>query len=254
MRSYTSLSLLCLLLLMGIKVNAAHHAPVDTLLPSKILNLTNWKITLPLSTRPDGVADDIKQPDLSTYSSKEYFFTNKKGDGVCFKAHVDGATTKGSNFPRSELREMINNGKGNADWSSSSGTHTLFIDQAVTHLPDVRDQIVIGQIHNADEYIIFFRLEHKRLLVSVNHGGTFTLDDNYRLGTRFNVKFVVNNNETLCYYNGDLKYTYKGNYSGAYFKAGAYVQSSCKGKKTTPGELCTAYGEVEIYNVWIKHE
>src|SRR5476651_1010739 len=114
MRSYFCLSFIYLLLLAGVKVSAAGHAPVDTL-PSKILNLTNWKITLPFSTRPDGIADDIKQPELSTYSNKEYFFTNKKGDGVCFKARVDGATTKGSNFPRSELREMINNGKGNAD-------------------------------------------------------------------------------------------------------------------------------------------
>lgn len=224
-----------------------------TKLPGKVLNLTNWKITIPTSTKPNGVADDVKQPQLDTYTS-EFFFTDKTNTAVTFKAFVDGATTKGSNFPRSELREMINNGKDQASWSSSSGTHTLFIDQRVIHLPDVRDQIVIGQIHDADEYVIFYRLEGRKLLVSVNHDEVKTLDANYKLGTRFNVKFVVSNNQTQCYYNGDLKYTYNGSFSGAYFKAGVYVQSSNRGKKKTDGELPTAYGAVEIFNTWVKHE
>jgi hypothetical protein len=224
-----------------------------TKLPGKVLNLTDWKLTIPISTKPTGAADDIKQPQLNTYTS-EFFFTDKTNTAVTFKASVDGATTKGSNFPRSELREMINNGKDQASWSSASGTHTLFIDQRVIHLPEVRDQIVIGQIHDANEYIIFYRLEGKKLLVSVNHGENKILDSNYKLGTRFNVKFVVSNNETKCYYNGDLKYTYAGSFSGAYFKAGAYVQSSNRGKKKTEGELATAYGAVEIFNTWVKHE
>jgi len=257
MKLYLCLPVVALLTAATINKNAAVVKPAmafaDTVAPGKILNLTNWKITIPISTRPDGVADDVKQPELSHYSS-QYFFTNPATHGVVFKAHVDGATTKGSNFPRSELREMVNNGKDNASWSSSTGTHTLFIEQAVTHLPTVRDQVVIGQIHNADEYIIFFRLEHKRLLVSVNHGETATLDDNYTLGKRFTVKFVVNDDKTACYYNDQLKYVYNGTFSGAYFKAGAYVQSSNRGKKKTEGELSSAYGEVEIYNVWVKHE
>lgn len=221
--------------------------------PSQILNLANWKLTIPINTEHDGNPDEIKQPELNTYTS-EYFFTNKTGDAVTFKANAGGDTTPGSNFPRSELREMTNNGKERASWSSASGTHTLFIDQRVTHLPDVRKHIVIGQIHDATKYIMFFRLEDKNLLLSVNGGDREILDDHYLLGTRFNVKLVVQHNETRVYYNGELKYTYQGSFSGAYFKAGAYVQSACKGGHKTEGELCSAYGEVEIYNVWVKHE
>lgn len=259
MRLYSFLSIILLVpslcvmeALSGDKpVKAAHDAP---LLPGKVLNLTNWKLTLPICTKANGNPDEVKQPVLDTYTSPDYFFTSKNNQAVTFKANVGGATTKGSNFPRSELREMVNEGKDPASWSSASGTHTLFIDQRITHLPDVRKQMVVGQIHDADKYIMFFRIEDHKLLLSVNGGTRETLDDNYVLGTRFNVKLVVNNNVTKCYYNGDLKYTYNGSFSGAYFKAGAYVQSSCKGKKETPAELCSAYGEVEMYNVWVKHE
>lgn len=223
-------------------------------LPGEILNLENWKLTLPINTGGNANPDEIKQPLLNTYTNNDYFYSNKTNDAVTFRANAGGATTSGSNFPRSELREMINKGKQPANWSSSEGTHTLFIDQRVTHLPDVRKHMVIGQIHDADKYLIFFRLEDQKLLVSVNGGDRVTLDEHYQLGKRFSVKMIVSNDQTKCYYNNELKYTYKGSFSGAYFKAGAYVQSSCQGNKKTQGESCSAYGEVEIYNVWVKHE
>jgi hypothetical protein len=223
-------------------------------LPGQILDLTNWKLTLPV--KADGMVNpkEIKQPSLNTYTNGDYFFTNKTNDAVSFKANAGGATTSGSHFPRSELREMTENGKKPASWSSAQGTHTLFIDQRITHLPDVRKHMVIGQIHDESKYVIFFRLEDKKLLVSVNGGPREVLDNNYILGTRFTLKMVVNNNQVKCYYNQDLKYTFDIAFTGGYFKAGAYLQSSCQGNKKTEGELCSAYGETEIYEVWSKHE
>jgi len=223
-------------------------------LPAQVLDLTNWKLTLPINSDATINPDEIKQPQLNTYTNADYFFTNKSNDAVTFKANAGGATTSGSNFPRSELREMVENGKKPAAWSSAEGTHTLFIDQRITHLPDVRKHMVVGQIHDADKYVIFFRIEDKKLLVSVNGGARETLDDNYVLGTRFSVKMVVSNNKVKCYYNEVLKYTFDINFTGGYFKAGAYVQSSCQGAKKTEGESCNAFGAVEIYNVWVKHE
>ncbi|MDQ0641281.1 hypothetical protein QF042_004846 [Pedobacter sp. W3I1] len=222
--------------------------------PGEVLNLENWKLTLPVNTAHNGNPDEIKQPELNHYSDQNYFFLNKNKDAVSFKATVGGETTSGSNFSRSELREMLNDGKTPAAWSSSEGKHSLTIDQRVVHLPEVRKHIVIGQIHDADKYVIFFRLEGSKLLISANGADRVTLDANYILGTRFTVKFVVANNKTACYYNDELKYTFEGSYSNAYFKAGAYVQSSCKGNKKVEGESCDAYGEVEIFNLQVKHE
>jgi hypothetical protein len=172
---------------------------------------------------------------------------------VIFRAHTGGATTSGSGYPRSELREMTNNGATNASWSSGSGTHTMEIDQAITHLPDLKRHIVAGQIHDGGDDVIVFRLEGSKLFIDINGDDGPTLTGNYVLGTRFKVKFVVSGNQTRCYYNDTLMYTLNQSYSGAYFKAGAYTQSSCTG---TPGssESCSAYGEVVIYNVTVSHQ
>ncbi len=222
--------------------------------PSDVLDLTNWKLTLPIDTSHAGSPDEIKQPELTGYSISPYFLLNATGDAVVFRAHAGGYTTSGSGYPRSELREMKNNGVDNASWSSSSGTHTLYIDQKITHLPTVKPHIVVGQIHDSSDDVIVYRLEGQKLFIDLNGNDGPILTSSYVLGTRFNVKFEVSNNQVKCYYNGALKYTYPKTFSGAYFKSGAYVQSSCQGEKQVPGESCSAYGEVEVYDVQILHQ
>jgi len=225
-------------------------------LPADVLNLTNWKITLPFDGPDSGTtADEITQPALATYSIDPWFKNNANNTGVIFRANTGGATTSGSGYPRSELREMTNNGATNASWSSGSGTHTMEIDQAITHLPAVKKHIVAGQIHDAGDDVIVFRLENQKLFIDINGDDGPTLTSNYVLGTRFKVKFVVSNNQTKCYYNDVLVYTHNQSYSGAYFKAGAYTQSSCKsGGNPGPTESCDAYGEVVIYGLSVTHQ
>ena len=101
--------------------------------------------------------------------------------------------------------------------------------------------------------VIVFRLEGKKLFMDHNGADGTVLDNNYILGTRFKVKMVVYNNTVYSYYNDILKETYPINFTGAYFKAGAYVQSSCKCSKQVAGELCSAYGEVVIFKVTVTH-
>jgi hypothetical protein len=149
---------------------------------------------------------------------------------------------------------MTNNGATNAAWGSSSGIHTMFIEQAVTHLQTVKPHIVVGQIHDAYDDVIVFRLENKKLFIDLNGKDGTTLDTSYTLGKKFTVMFKIQNNKVECYYNDSLAYTYNVTFSGAYFKAGAYVQSSCQGAKKVSGESCDAFGEMEIYKLWVKHE
>ena len=224
--------------------------------PANILDLTNWKITLPIGANgtQTGTATEVTRPQLDTFSIYPYFRDDTDYSGVIFDANCGGATTRGSGYPRCELREMTNNGTTPANWSSSVGTSTMEIDLAVTHLPDVKAQMVVGQIHNASNDIIVFRLEGTRLFINHNGIAGITLDSNYLPGKRFKVKFIVSNNEVKSFYNGVLKEIYPVTFSGAYFKAGAYVQSSCKGSKQVIGELCNAYGEVIIYNITVKHQ
>jgi hypothetical protein len=222
--------------------------------PSQVLDLTNWKETLPTGT--SGSPTEIVQATLASYSMDPYFHPNSTCDGVVFRAPVNGVTTSGSSYPRSELREMTNNGQTKASWSTTSGTNTLFIDQAITAVPKTKKHIVAGQIHDAEDDVIVIRLEYPKLFIDINGNDGPTLDANYTLGKRFTVKFVSNGGKINIYYNGSATpaYTLAKSGSGNYFKAGAYTQSNCETEESS--ELCSAdnYGEVVIYQLEVSHE
>jgi len=65
-----------------------------------VLNLTNWKLTLPVDTAHAGSPDEILQPELNGFQDAQYFHVNDARNGVVFTANCGGATTSGSGFPR----------------------------------------------------------------------------------------------------------------------------------------------------------
>jgi hypothetical protein len=222
--------------------------PMDSTLPSGVLNLTNWKLTLPVETSHAGSPDEFVQPELNGFQDAQYFHVNDTRNGVVFKAHCGGATTSGSGYPRSELREMVSNGSAKASWSTTSGTHTMEITQAITHLPVDKPHVVVGQIHDAGDDVIVFRLEGAKLFIDQNGVTGPILTTNYHLGDVFTTKFIAGNGGVECYYNGRYIYKYSVSTSGCYFKAGCYTQSN-----TSKGDAPTAYGEVIIYSLSVKH-
>lgn len=220
--------------------------------PSQIVDLSNWKLTLPIGEEESPT--EVKQPQLASYKIDPWFVV--ENGGIRFRAAVNGVTTSGSGYPRSELREMVDNGSAKASWSSTAGVHTLFIDQAITHVPEIKQDIVAGQIHDADDDIIVIRLEYPKLFVNVDGDNVATLDENYTLGKRFAIRFVVQNGKTEVFYNNNIapSYTLNKKYSDAYFKAGVYTQSNCDREKSSL--LCNDnnFGEVIIYKVSAAHE
>ena len=231
--------------------------PGSCSVPHDVLPMDYWKITIPF-TSPNGGSDgngnrasEVDWPDIASYERSPYF-TNSGCSYVQFRAHVGGATTGGSGFPRSELREM--NFRGNeASWSSNSGTHSLEVDIRVTQLPPVKPHITIMQIHDGNDDIITFRLEREKLFLEIDGRDGPTATSNYSLGTRVRIRFEVSNNQTRAYFNGDLFHVHNQSFSGAYFKTGAYTQSACSGSKDVPGESCSSYGEVEIFDIDLIH-
>lgn len=214
--------------------------------PAQVLDLTNCKQTLPIGE--SGSPTEILQPMLASYSGNPYFHANSACDGVVFRAPVNGVTTSNSGYPRSELREMTNAGKDKASWSTAAGTHTMFIDQAITAVPKNKKHIVAGQIHDANDDVIVIRLEYPKLFVDINGETGPTLDPNYVLGKRFTVKFVAENGQIKIYYNGNQSaiYTMSKSISGCYFKAGAYTQSNCSKESDCSDNN---FGEVIIYKL-----
>ena len=218
-------------------------------LPSDFLNLTNWKLTLPVDTSRAGSPDEITQTALDSFQDPDYFRVNSTLNGVVFTAPCSGATTSGSGYARSELREMINNGIDKASWSTTSGTHTMEITEAITHLPVVKPHVVAGQIHGSGDDVVVFRLEGTKLFIDENGKTGPILTSNYHVGDVFTVKFVASNGGVACYYNGQYIFTYPVSASGCYFKAGCYTQSN-----TSKGDAPTAYGQVVIYRLAVSHQ
>ena len=216
--------------------------------PADILNLSNWKETLPIGG--DGSPTEIKQPRLDTYAIAPWFRVNSTCDGVRFRAAVDGVTTSGSSYPRSELREMTGGGSSNASWSSTSGTHTMTVDLAFTHRPNDKPHVVGAQIHDSGDDVTVFRLEGNSLYITNGDDTHYKLVTSYPIGTRFTAKYVVSGGKTKVYYNGTLQTTISKSYSGAYFKTGAYTQANCT--NSAPCDS-TNYGEVTVYGVTVSH-
>lgn len=223
--------------------------------PAQVLNLKNWKITLPVDD-PDQSGRqplEVVQPRLDGYALPPWFIPAAACDGVQFRSAVDGVTTQNSTYPRSELREMTDNGASPASWSSNSGTHTIVIDQAITHVPNDRPHVVVGQIHDGEDDVSVFRLEGTKLYITkgdTRHHKLIT--DKYVLGTRFQAKFEVSNGQIRAYYNGVLQVTIPASFSGAYFKAGVYTQANCSKSKSSPCDSSN-YGQATVYRVTVMH-
>jgi poly(beta-D-mannuronate) lyase len=209
-----------------------------------VLSLGSWKLTLPISSSHDSSPEEIEQPGLANFSLAPYFQLTAAGTGVQFQAPVGGVTTTNSKYPRSELREMTDNGANEASWSNISETHTMTIRQAITHLPTVRPELVAGQIHDDDDYVILIRLEGSHLFVEGDGDNVGTLDDAYKLGTVFTVKVVAGGGHIEVFYNGVQKADYNKSGSDYYFKAGCYTQSN-----PSKGDDPNDYGQVIIYSL-----
>ena len=221
-----------------------------SVLPARILNLTNWELTLPVDAdgQTDERAAEVRQPALNSYQHPTWFLANAAGTGVVFRAHANGAkTSTNTKYARSELREMTSS-YSNASWSPGSGTHTMTLTQAITRLPGTsKPELVAGQIHDGSDDVLQVRLEGRRLFLSLDNGeDEVDLTTSYALGAQFTVRISASSSGISVTYNGTPKLTNfrPGNSSsGWYFKAGCYTQSNESG----------TYSEVVVYGLSVAH-
>lgn len=111
------------------------------------IDLSHWKLTLPTdgANQYNGHAREISAAQLTAGFQDPHFQTNAKGDLV-FWCPVNGAVTEGTQFPRSELREMLDPDNSKVNWTVH-GTHILEAECRVMEVPS-NPKVVIGQIHS----------------------------------------------------------------------------------------------------------
>jgi hypothetical protein len=122
--------------------------------PAQLLDLADWKLTLPVDERGGSGGEAAEVETLAGYVHPAYFHGSADG-GVIFTAAVDGATTRGSRYPRSELREMRNGDE--AAWTLSEGgtmTATLAVNAVPTRGDGRPGRLIVGQIHGEDEELV----------------------------------------------------------------------------------------------------
>lgn len=103
--------------------------------PGSVFDLSGFNLQLPLAK-----ANSIQQildPELKTYSS-DYFYLVQNPDAIILTCHSYGAHTKGSHYPRTELRDKN-------EWNFV-GEHMMSVQLAVLQQPST-GKIIIGQIH-----------------------------------------------------------------------------------------------------------
>ena len=247
--------------------------PSEVGYPADVLDLQNWKLTLPVDGDGDDRADEIRQPCLAVacydpsrkmYDNPQFkvpfssvwFHVTADRDGVVFRAPVDGATTSGSDNARSELRELApadeDGDEVEASWSNEgAAVHTMEVEQAITATPRLYPSVVTAQIHDGDDDVILIKYREGRLFADAD-GGDFdeTLDENYRLGTRFKLRIEATQGVIRVIYNDAKTVEYAKTSDTMYFKAGVYNQSNLE---KYPDELPNSFGEVIIYDLKVTH-
>jgi Ca2+-binding RTX toxin-like protein len=236
-----------------------------SLAPSGNFNLSNWYLTLPIDSSGGigGSAATVKN--LTNYQLSNYFFTGSDG-GMVFHAPVDGATTSGTKYARTELREM--NGSSLAAWHLSTGgkmTATLAVDQIPTLFDGSQGKVVVGQIHGSNDELVRLYWSAGGMYFANDLSGTDNSEHKFyfkdsagnapsiSLGEKFSYTIDAHgsNLEVDIYADGHV-YTSTTTINSVwqsdtlYFKAGAYL-----GVNETQG---TGWGETEFYDLRFNHD
>jgi Alginate lyase len=139
--------------------------------PSGNFDLSNWKIGLPVDSAGGFAGTSLEVKNLAGYEHPSYFFTATDG-AMTFVAPAEGATTTGSQYARSELREMI--GPERAAWSLATGgmmSATLEIDQVPIKFGGTIGRVIIGQIHGEEDELVRLYWEDGKLYFANDQAG-----------------------------------------------------------------------------------
>lgn len=223
--------------------------PVPEPVPSGI-DESIWKITFPVADEGDDDDDDgpLEWFPINEREYAPYFVRNDDGT-LTFRAPVDGVTTSKSGYPRTEFREMDEDGN-RAAWSSRTGTHRMRGRFRVTELPDGKDEVVPAQIHDDIDDVVMIVVSGSDIFLSESKGpgqgsNRRLIATGYKLGDWVDFEFLATR--------GGIKTTVNGHWlntsrvvDDAYFKAGCYSQAN--------EDNGSGAAEVDYENLEVQHD
>jgi hypothetical protein len=234
---------------------------VSGLLTRYQISLANWSLTLPTG-RPHH--PDVRSTAGLVGGYNSLYFRHNTDGSITFWSPVDGVTTAGSNYPRTELRETHTTGT-HYDWHVSDGTATLDATLRVDRTP-INGRVVVGQIHDngaggvRDDPLLRIVYDSTagevyltiRTLPTSTSTSHITLAKGVKLGQQFSYHLQLTAQGVLSVNLGKFGLSYtktidpSWNQQGLYFKAGAYSQDnvgpSWTGAEVTFFNLVTSHG------------
>ena len=246
----------------------ADSGPSPQKAPGQNFDLSVWKLTLPVdgSGQFSGVAVEVK-PLASTYQNALYFYSAADG-AMTFMAPTEGATTSGSHYPRSELRELTSSG-ANAAWTVEQGgslSATLAVNEVPLATTGKNGRVVIGQIHGPNDELCRLYYDNGQLYFYDDKSGANQNELQYILksstGATTSIPLNAPFDYTIVVANGSLVVSARHGgttYSATepitsfwrgqalYFKAGVYVQVGKPGSGA--GTVGTGRGKVSFYKL-----
>lgn len=242
------------LALAGFAVLAPLSAHADLLAsdtPNKNFDLSHWKLTLPVASdgSTSGKAATISTAKLTSGYVSPWFYTDGVDGQMSFWSPVVGATTSGSPYTRSELREMLNPNDDSVNWNLD-GESILDARASVQQVPSASGRVVVGQIHGYTDgplikitYMHDFGTGLGTLVAQLNATPSatsaidFVLATNLHLGDDFTYRIDVLNHTVTVSSETGASNTWvidpSWNTSTLYFKAGAYTIA--QGTNSTDG-------------------
>jgi len=254
---------------------------VDYFLPN--IDLTNWKVTLPI-----GNPTEVKPPEISDYANSNLlneFMYNDSTDGSLVFYTYPGSSTPNSSFSRTELRELIDGRNSSVNWTFPQGGKmkgTLAVTEISKDASGDPDRTIIMQIHgrltnaqrdligendnNAPPMLKIYwqdgrvRVKTKELK-NINasneellHTDAWTDDDGHYFNEvvdtdKFTLEIIASRGRMEIILNDNESKVYEGihmdkwNVFENYFKAGNYLQA----------RESSAFAKVKYYNLEVIH-
>lgn len=199
-----------------------HHHNVHNGTSNGSFDFTNWQ----LQTVENNTVVFV---DPKTYSSPLFYHTPF---GYLMTSEAGGATTKNSQFPRTELRDL-------KEWSMDGAYQYMNFSMSIM----TNDKLIFGQIKSNPTPSggpLKLWSENGKLWAQQgpHNGPTYPLGDHYT-GQQFNVSIMAGFGEVSIRFNSVLV-QFKSNQTTNYFKVGNYYHGSSK-------------ASVLLHSLFVKH-